>query len=163
MKLRYFLIIISIAILLVPATNAYAPIDIQQKVIKTVYDFQIQQNINSMKNDLTTDLYSELSDRLMVFGNNFNNFSFTLEASETAVTDWGINPDSGKNWYHFYPKISISGSNSTMTQGEFNQEFNIVVSLIRIEVISFLQSHGATDVDTHIHYTYGSFDLDEGF
>lgn len=163
MKLKYFLIIVSISVLLIPATSVSAPVDVQDERIKTVYDFQLQANLNSIKNDLTTNLYSELDDRIMIFGSNFNDFSYILEVSETAVYEMGVDPDTGENMYQFYPKISITGSNTTMTQTEFNQELNILVSLVRIEVVAFLETNGATNVGTHLHYTWGSVDLDEGF
>lgn len=145
------------------STLAFGIEDVNQYTVKSVYEFEIQRNINALKTDMTNDLVPELEDRLNQFGTNFDNFSFYLEDPNDAVTDWGINPNSGLNWYQMYPKISVSGSNSTMTQTEFNQEINILTSLVRIEVLSFLENNGAVNVNSHMHYTFGSFNFDEGF
>ncbi len=157
MKNDVFLQSLVIAIL-VPflfSTLAFGIEDVNQYTVKSVYEFEIQRNINALKNDMTNDLIPELEDRLNQFGTHFENFSYTIEDPNTGVLDWGINPDSGLNWYQIYPKISISGSNQTMTQTEFNQEYNTLISLVRIEVLSFLENNNAVNVNSHMHYTFG--------
>lgn len=50
-----------------------------------------------------------------------------------------------------------------MTDNEFNELFNTNQALARIALIDFAQLNGMTQVETHIHFTFGSVDFDEGF
>ena len=75
----------------------------------------------------------------------------------------GINQTSGNKMYQAYPKVIFSGTNSTMSQTEFNSNFNILVLLIEQDIIGFLLLNDGSNVSTHLHFSWGSADFDKAF
>lgn len=162
------LIISAIVLLIIPVLFVIAQtipevegaVVLEQTNIKVVVDFEYPSNINKLNADYRKDLEPEIDIILNNFGSEYNSFSYEVFLD---VTDMGVNATSGNTMYQIYPKAVMLGSNNTKTTEEFTMEFNTAVALIRIAINDFLLANGASEVFTHIHFTFGSFDFDEGF
>ena len=130
---------------------------------KMVVWFEYPEAVNKLKSDYKKDLKPELITALDTFGSDYTDFAYTVEPDSTAFFQWGTNSTSGNAQFEFYPKVIFSGFNNTKTDTEFKEDVNTTIAILRMAVIDFLQTNGASDVSTHIHFTYGSFDFDEGF
>lgn len=163
MRLRYFLIIVLISVLLIPMTDVFAPVDLQQFRVKVVVDFEYPKNINALRGDIIRDLVPQLNSRIQNFGEDYIGFNYELEDPNTAIYSIGINQTSGNIIYQIYPKVIFSGTNPTMTQTDFESDYNILTLQIEMDVINFLLANGGSQVDTHLHLSWGSIDFDKGF
>ncbi len=135
-------------------------INLNQQRIKIVVDFEYPANIQKLNSDYNKDLSPEIDIIANNFGADYTSFSH-LVSLDLAIM--GENVTSGNTMYQVYPKVILTGNNSTKSDSDFAMEFNTTVALLRIAIMDFLTANGATEVSTHIHFTYGSFDFDEGF
>ncbi len=159
MKKR-FLILWTITIVATISSSSVYAVELEQLRIKVVVDFEYPFNIAKLNADYRRDLEPEVDIIATNFGSEYNSFSHEVVLD---AIDMGENVTSGNTMYQIYPKIILTGSNSTKTIEEFNMEFNTTVSLVRIAINNFLLLNGGSEVFTHIHFTFGSFDFDEGF
>lgn len=147
---------------IVPST-VYA-VDLNQLKVKVVVDFEYPSNINKLKSDYNKDLEPLLDTLITDFGaaNNFTGYSWDKEITNDILTVMGENATSGNTMYQIYPKVWFSGTN-TQTVEEFNFAYDVLVGQVRQNIIDFLIANGGQNVYTHLHYSWGSADLDETF
>ncbi len=162
-SLYLLLILLIIPILFViaqPIPDVEGAVDLQEVNIKVVVDFEYPMPLAKLNADYRNQLEPEIDIIANNFGSEYNSFSYEVELD---VTNMGMSGMSGNTMYQIYPKIILTGSNSTKLDSEFAMEFNTTIANIRIAIIDFLSDNGASSVSTHIHFTFGSFDFDEGF
>ena len=136
-------------------------VELEQVQIKVAVQFEYTGNINQLRGEYQ-QLFSPSRDNLVEnFGtsHNFQNFDWIVEPSEFAVNNVGFD-DEGREWFEIYPEIVIEGSN-TQTDKEFALAHDYLVGQLRQELINFLEQTDAFNVYTHLHYSWGSIDIDE--
>ena len=74
----------------------------------------------------------------------------------------GFNSTSGKTVYEIYPKAGLTASND-QTKSEFDIAWDIFLAQTRTSILNYLQTNNAENVTTHIDYSWGGADVDEGF
>jgi hypothetical protein len=90
-------------------------------------------------------------------------FPKTTWNNAIVINQMGENVTSGNTIYQLSPNLVMYGTNSTMTESEFNMEYNTTVALLRIAIMNFLTDNNASNVTTEMHFTYGKQIFDEGF
>lgn len=148
-------------------------IDLNDMKFKVVVNFDYNGNPNTLRGSYQQDVQPLLNDAFDELGlntfdkvgqgaqNNPNGYSFSVHSM--AFHPVGTNPQSEDAIYQIYPLVRITGDKADLTETEFESAQDIVLAQERVAIVDFLQVEGATNVRTHIAFSFGGVDIDEGF
>ena len=120
--------------------------------------------LNKLKSDYRKDLKPALDTLLSDFAtdNTITDFTWQTKIDDEIVQVVGLNATTGNTIHQIYPKVVFSGSNN-QNEVDFNFAFDTLIGHSRQEIINFLIANNGENVWTHLHYSWGSVDLDELF
>lgn len=153
-SVMFVLFTLFVSLIIIP--GAYA------ETVKVVVTFEFDGNINQIQGIYNSNFEPARQGWFDKFGENFTGFSWDRIPMSEAIVDMGINPDTGNHQYQIYPKQWYGGE-TNMDKEEYNFAHDILVGQTRQELINFLSETDAYNVETHLHYSWGSIDLIETF
>lgn len=169
------LVILSIIIISNPiaeAVNEKVIIDYSQKI---VWEFEDSSgDIEDKKNKFDNEMKQEIKKSTDEFKKDWQTLDIKMKSKDRAIyilcerlqgeNDHICVPNSGNTMYQVYPDILFTGTTKNpMSEAEFNILFDAMLSTMRIDMVNYFASEGYTNVKTHIHYSTGSVDYNEGF
>ena len=128
-------------------------------VIRGSYEQFVSPAINNIFDDLGTDHFGVIGTG-QGQGQNPNGYFSEVHVIQFHVQ--GTNPQSADSVFQIYPLVRVSGVN-TMSDAQWDIEHDMIIAMMRSEIINFLQAEGATNVKTLIHFSFGGVRLNEGF
>lgn len=171
-KIAPFIVLVFLIPLFI-SPETISAIDLNDEKFKVVVNFDYGGNPNTLRGSYQQDVFPLLNGFFDDLGlntfdkvgqgelNNPNGYSFTV--FNLAFQPIGINPQSQDAVFQIYPLIRITGDKPSLTELEFESAQDIVLAQERIAIVSFLQVEGATNVRTHLAFSFGGVDIDEGF
>ncbi len=161
---------IIIPILLSPQTAT--AIDVSTEKWKMVVQFELAGNPNIIRGSYQQDVAPDINTMFVDFGlNTFektgqgapqNPYGYLSEIHVVAFQPVGSNPIMD-NIYQIYPLVRITGDKPDLTQEDYDSDKNVVLALMRTEIVDFLEVEGAYNVETYVHFSWGTIIFDEGF
>ena len=169
--LPFIVLVFLIPLLFSPET--ISAIDLNDEKFKVVVNFDYNGNPNTLRGSYQQDVIPLLNGffddlGLITFDkvgqgdiNNPNGYSFTV--FNFAFQPIGTNPQSQDAVFQIYPLVRITGDKPSLSIVDFESAQDIVLAQERLAIVNFLQVEGATNVKSHIAFSFGGVDIDEGF
>jgi len=166
-------IVIAVLVPLLVSPETISAIDLNDMKFKVVVNFDYNGNPNILRGSYQQNVQPLINDAFDELGlntfdktgqgeqNNPNGYSYTVFAM--AFQPVGINPQSNDAVFQIYPLVRITGDKPSLTEEVFGSAQDIVLAQERIAIVDFLQVEGATNVRTHLAFSFGGVDIDEGF
>jgi len=161
---------ILIPVLLSPQT--VTAVNLEDEKFKLVVTFEINKNPNTLRSDYATqvrpiieqeyaDIGTEYFDVVQT-GDDRNPYSYNAKIKLAEIVEHGFNPN-GDYVYQIYPLVRVSGDNPNLTDTQWNMAKNTALAVTRTAIVDMLQSEGAYNVQTYVHFSYGAMRINEGF
>ncbi len=171
-KILPFLVLVFLIPLFI-SPETISAIDISSEKYKLVVQFELAGNPNIIRGSYQQEVAGQIDDIFDDMGlNTFektgqgaqnNPHGYSAEIHVVAFQPIGSNPIFGDGIYQIYPLVRVTGDMPTLTQEDYNLAKDDALALQRIAIVDWLQLEGAHDVETYIHFTFGSLLIDEGF
>jgi hypothetical protein len=169
--LPFIVLVFLIPLFISPET--ISAIDLDNEKFKVIVNFDYGGNPNTLRGSYQQDVQPLINDAFDELGlntfdktgqgaiNNPNGYSYTVFAM--AFQPVGMNPQSDDAIFQIYPLVRITGDKPSLSETEFDSAQDIVLAQERLAIVDFLQIEGATNVKTHLAFSFGGVDIDEGF
>jgi len=169
--LPFIVLVFLIPLFISPET--ISAIDLTDEKFKIVVNFDYGANPNTLRGSYQQDVSPLLNGFFDDLGlntfdktgqgeqNNPSGYSFTV--FNLAFQAIGVNPESQDSVFQIYPLIRITGDKPSLSDADFDSAQDIVLAQERTAIVNFLQVEGATNVKSHIAFSFGGVDIDEGF
>lgn len=169
--LPFIVLVFLIPLFISPQT--ISAIDISTEKYKIVVQFELTGNPNTIRGSYQQNVAGAIDDIFDDLGlNTFektgqgaqnNPHGYSAEVHVVAFQPVGTNPVLGDGIYQIYPLVRVTGDMPTLTQEDYDIAKDNALALQRTVIVDWLQSEGAHDVQTYIHFTFGSIIINEGF
>jgi len=175
MKLDYILpiLLLTLVIPLMISPQSISAVDISDEKYKIIVQFELAGNPNTIRGLYQQEVAGQIDDIFDDMGlNTFektgqgaqnNPHGYSAEVHVTSFAPLGTNPIQGDGIYQIYPLVRVTGDMPTLIQEDYNLAKDNALALQRTAIVDWLQTQGAHDVSTYIHFTFGSIEINEGF
>ena len=134
--------------------------------INVLIDFETPKNENAIKNNVETQLFGKFN----AIGNDFKNkaqyssyqslnFTFAPQVDE-MVFPLGDGVVTDHKRYQLSPELQYIGS-SNITHADFDIEYDLQVSQLRLDMIEFIQNNNGVTVTSYLKFSFGEVIIDE--
>jgi len=113
--------------------------------------------MNTIFDDLGLNTFNKTGN-----GANNNPFGYSANIHTVSFHVAGTNPQLD-NIFQIYPLVTVTGNKPELTQQDYDLAVDTTVAEMRTAIVDFLQTQGATNVRTYIHFSFGGVHIDEGF
>lgn len=134
--------------------------------INVLIEFETPKNEEAIKNNIEQQLFGKFNAIANDFKNkanytSFQSLNFTVDEHVDGML-FSLGGSGNEKRYQITPELQYIGvSNITLT--DFNIEFDLQVSQLRLDLLEFIENNNGESVRSHLKFSFGEVEINELF